>query len=32
MSGIRTSVITHDVSSSWRDRKNSAADANVLTL
>src|ERR1700732_2209328 len=32
MSGIRTSVITHDVSSNWRDLKNSAADGNVLTV
>jgi hypothetical protein len=32
MSGIRTSVITHDASSNWRDLKKSAAEANVLTV
>jgi hypothetical protein len=31
MSGICTSVITHDVSSNWGERINSAADANVST-
>src|SRR5271154_4511176 len=31
ISGIRTSVITHDDSFNWGDRKNSAADGKVWT-
>lgn len=32
ISGICTSVITHDVSFKWADCKNSSADANVRTV
>ena len=32
ITGICTSVITHDVSFKWADCKNSSADANVRTV
>jgi hypothetical protein len=32
ITGICTSVITHDVSFKWADCKNSSADANVWTV